>query len=212
MGFFDYIDDLTSKISISGTPISKKLADAPAVGGYLSLPGIVSGGASAVKNAVWRNVPAGTSGITYTGAALVGLGGIAGGYLLGGSKKTEAIPQATDQKQTASQAQAPNVYHAPYEVYEPKYDIRTSNQYDYSTSIISNSPYASLTKKTTADISGSTPASWNTPNTYAAPQSTGQSQESAQSQKSGMDWTTITAIAGVALVAYGMTGRGKHGK
>lgn len=73
---------------------------------------------------------------------------------------------------------------------------------DWSTNIISNSPYASLKK-------GSMGAS-ATPSVNVVPQvSVIPTAEASQKgeQEQGTDWATLAAILGVALVAYGYTSR-----
>ena len=154
-------------------PIEKKTI---AVGGFVG-----TGAAASAWNA-----------LSTTGK--VGLGVIGGGLAVGtydwlfGKKAT---PQALNQNPVQNTVTKTNTVTNTY----------TSNVTgDWSTNIISNSPYASQKK---GSMGGSATPSVNVvPSVSVIP-----SQTTKADQAQGTDWATLAAIAGVALVAYGYTSR-----
>lgn len=179
----------------------------PVVGGFVNVSknntnitpmgGVIASGASTAWNAL------GT-----TGKVLVGAGAGAGAYAaydwLFGSKKQPMAPQTQVLDQKPVQQTTNNLDYA----YDARQYIQnTTNLDNRSWMSISNSPNASMTKKDTVAASATATPSITTPFSFSATPTQEISADQGQSQASGMDWTTIAAIAGVALVTYGYTSR-----
>ncbi len=129
------------------------------------------------------------------GGAALGGAGIASFF--SDSKKSERVVNSNSVfSETAPFSVSSQTYspHSPYEQYSQaiQYAPVTTIQYpDYAINIQSPEAVASTKKEMTVD---SRPTQ-----TYKA--------EQGQTQSSGVDWTMIALIAGVALVAYGVVTR-----
>jgi len=130
------------------------------------------------------------------GGAALGGAGIASFF--SDSKKSEKVASSSNSvfSETAPFSVSSQTYspHSPYEQYSQaiQYAPVTSIQYpDYAINIQSPGATASTKKDMTVDSRPS--------QTYKADQ--------GQRQSSGVDWTMIALIAGVALVAYGVVTR-----
>lgn len=179
----------------------------PVVGGFVNISknntnitpmgGVITSGAGTVWNAL------GT-----TGKVLVGAGAGATGYAaydwLFGSKKQPMAPQTQVLDQKPVQETTNNLN---YNYDARQYIQNTTNLDNRSWMNIINSPNASMTKKDTVAASATATPSITTPFSFSAIPTQDTSADQGQSQASGMDWATIAAIAGVALVAYGYTSR-----
>jgi hypothetical protein len=213
MGFFDigYQDYLGLKLPYITALSGREKADSS---GYVDVRNktIIGGqivGVGAVKS-MWGGLSTGTKKTIALGTAMSGSALL--GYLWGGSKKDAATGGAggsAEVKQDSAPIITPVVTVQPV-VTQPA-DQRIF-QYDYSTNtnIISDSPGSSLSTK--KEMVATPTASWNTPFTTQLPikldiAQEGQADASGGSASSGIDWATIAAIAGVALVAYGYTSR-----
>lgn len=191
MGFFDIFEP-----SADG---KKSLAQPPVE--FIS-PAITGG-----VGAIWR-------GLGTTGKVGVGIIGGASGYAaydwLFGGKKQPMAPQTQAFDQKPVQQTTTNLNYT----YDARQDIQnTTNQDNRSWMNIIDSPNASMTKKDSLAASATATPSITTPFSFSSIPTQETSGEQGQSQSSGTDWATIAAIAGVALVAYGMTSGGKkHGK
>lgn len=185
MGFFDIFEpSAQGKKSLAQPPIE-----------FIS-PAITGG-----AGAIWK-------GLGTTGKVLVGAGAGAGAYAtydwLFGGKKQPMAPQTQVLDQKPVQQTNNNLNYA----YDARQYIQnTTNLDNRSWMNIINSPNASMTKKDTAAASATATPSITTPFSFSNSPTQETSGEQGQSQASGMDWATIAAIAGVALVAYGYTSR-----
>ncbi len=167
------------------------------------------GGVGLYGSGLWGSLSTGTKKTIALGAGFTASGLL--GYLWGGSKKdaTGGAGGSAEVKQDSAPIITPVITVQPV-VTQPA-DQRIF-QYDYSTNtnIISDSPGSSLSTK--KEMVATPTASWNTPFTTQLPikldiAQEGQADASGGSASSGIDWATIAAIAGVALVAYGYTSR-----
>jgi len=129
------------------------------------------------------------------GGAALGGAGIASFF--SDSKKSEKVVSSNNVfAETAPFSVSSQTYspHSPYEQYSQaiQYAPVTTIQYpDYAININSPEAVASTKKEMTVDSRPS--------QSYRA--------EQGQTQSSGVDWTMIALIAGVALVAYGVVTR-----
>lgn len=210
MGFFDikYQDYFGLKLPYVTALSGREKADAS---GYIdvSKKNIIGGqivGVGAAKS-IW-------SGLGTTGKVLVGAGAGATGYAaydwLFGGKKQPMAPQTQAFDQKPVQQTTTNLNYA----YDSRQYIQnTTNMDNRSWMNIIDSPNSSMTKKDSIAASATATPSISTPFSFSSIPTQDTSGEQGQSQSSGTDWATIAAIAGVALIAYGMTSGGKkHGK
>ncbi|CAG0996961.1 hypothetical protein METP3_03028 [Methanosarcinales archaeon] len=185
MGFWDFLEP-----SAAG----KKALEQPPV---QFISPAITGGVGTVWNAL------GT-----TGKVLVGAGAGAGAYAaydwLFGSKKQPMAPQTQVLDQKPVQKTTNNLN---YNLDARQYIQNTTYQDNRSWMNIINSPNASMTKKDTLAASATATPTITTPFSFSSIPTQETSGEQKQSQASGIDWATIAAIAGVALVAYGYTSR-----
>jgi hypothetical protein len=162
---------------------------------------------SGVAKSIW-------SGLGTTGKVLVGAGAGATGYAaydwLFGGKKQPMAPQTQAFDQKPVQQTTTNLNYT----YDARQDVQnTTNLDNRSWMNIIDSPNASMTKKDSIAATATATPSISTPFSFSSIPTQDTSGEQGQSQSSGTDWATIAAIAGVALIAYGMTSGGKkHGK
>lgn len=137
---------------------------------------------------VWPLIAAlGTAGAVGAGAAI-----------LGGMTKKEASTTISKSEQ--------NVYHSPYENYQPSIQYAPVSSYSYqgATTII-NSPGSTGSKQASAITSyPSYDAEWSTPQSASQDTATG---SGAGSIFGDVDWTMIAIIGAVALVGYGLVRR-----
>jgi hypothetical protein len=194
MGFWDI------KYNTLGLPY---IGNAPAEGVDMLKKTIVGGqivGSGAVTS-LW-------SGLGTTGKVLVGAGAGAGAYAaydwLFGNKKQPMAPQTQVLDQKPVQQTTTNLN---YNYDARQYIQNTTNQDNRSWMNIINSPGASMTKKDSMAASATATPSITTPFSFTSIPKQDTSADQGQSQTSGIDWATIAAIAGVALVAYGYTSR-----
>ncbi|CAG0950672.1 MAG: hypothetical protein OIN86_13615 [Candidatus Methanoperedens sp.] len=193
MGFFDsfvsgYAQTFYPKKNEKITPVF------PDLGGV----GMVGMGAA---KTIW-------GGLGTTGKVGVGIIGGAGGYAaydwLFGGKKQPMAPQTQVLEQKPVQQTTNNLN---YKYDARQYTQNTTNVDNRSWMNIINSPGASMTKKDTVAATATATPSITTPFSFTSDPTQDTSADQGQSQASGMDWATIAAIAGVALVAYGYTSR-----
>ena len=119
--------------------------------------------------------------------------GAVGGFALSALTKKEASVTTSTSQQ--------NVYHSPYENYQPSVQYAPVSSYAYqgATTII-NSPNTVGSKQATAQTSNPQyDASWTTPTTTSPSNTTG---SGAGSLLGNVDFTTIAIIAAVAVVGY----------
>ncbi len=189
MALLDIFSDLKAELTGGKTVMQQQI------------PNLQTGFAPAIGTA-WR-------GLSTTGKVGVGILGGAGGYaaydwLFGGSKKQPMAPQTETLVQQPTQ-QTPINFSYNYDARQ--YIQNTTNMDNRSWMNIINSPNASMTKKDTMAASATATPSITTPFSFSNIPTQETSGEQGQSQSSGIDWATIAAIAGVALVAYGYTSR-----
>ncbi len=161
---------------------------------------VATKGATVAEGAAKTVEGAGKAGLGLAGGAVLGLGGAAAGYFIG-SKKSSNTPISQTPRQTTP-------VHFNYKYTYNPVDIVTNTWNDYSQQNIIDSPNAGISKKDS--FVPTTPITQNpvTPIDFSV-----EPIQDTEAKSSGTDWATIAAIAGVALVAYGMTGRGeKHGR
>lgn len=188
MALLDIFSDLKAELTGGQTSFQKQN------------PGLQGGFAPAV-GAAWNAL--GTTGKVLVGAG-VGAGGYAAYDWLFGSKKQPMAPQTEVLDQKPVQQTTTNLN---YNMDARQWTQNTTNQDNRSWMNIINSPNASMTKKDVATASATAIPSITTPFSFSVIPTQETSAEQAQSQASGIDWATIAAIAGVALVAYGYTSR-----
>jgi hypothetical protein len=148
------------------------------------------------------------NGLSTAGKVLVGAGAATGAYAaydwLFGNKKQPMGPQSQVLDQKPTQDNRPNVNYN----YDARQNVQnTTNVDNRSWMNIINSPGASMTKKDSVAASATATPSITTPFSFSSNPTQDTSGNQKQSQASGIDWATIAAIAGVALVAYGYTSR-----
>jgi len=127
--------------------------------------------------------------------AAVGASGVAAGALaaVGLSKKEASIVDSHNQQ---------NVYHQPYENYQPQIGYAPVTTYSYQgAQYMINSPNSTQTPKQATSVTSdpSQSGSWTTDQPYSASSATGNS--------AGIDWTLLAIIAAVGLVGYGFVSR-----
>ena len=192
MALLDIFSDLNAELTGGMTIMQQQLPNlhtgfAPAIGGAVG--------------SVWR-------GLGTTGKVLVGAGAGAGAYAaydwLFGSKKQPMAPQTQVLDQKPVQETTTNLN---YNYDARQYTQNTTNLDNRSWMNIINSPGATMTKKDTVAASATATPSITTPFSFTSIPTQDTSADQGQSQSSGIDWATIAAIAGVALVAYGYTSR-----
>jgi hypothetical protein len=187
MSLSDIFADLQAELTGGKTVMQKQI------------PNLQTGFAPAVS--AWN-------ALSTTGKVLVGAGAGAGGYAaydwLFGSKKQPMAPQTQVLDQKPVQQTTNNLN---YNYDARQYIQNTTNLDNRSWMNIINSPNASMTKKDTVAASATATPSITTPFSFSSIPKQETSADQGQSQASGIDWATIAAIAGVALVAYGYTSR-----
>ncbi len=161
-----------------------------------------------VPAALGPGVASAWNALGTTGKVLVGAGAGAGVYAaydwLFGSKKQPMAPQKEVLEQKPVQQTTTNLN---YNYDARQFTQNITNQDNRSWMNIINSPNASMTKKDTSAATATATPSITTPFSFSVIPTQDTSAEQSQSQASGIDWATIAAIAGVALVAYGYTSR-----
>lgn len=199
MGFWDI------KYNTLGLPY---IGNAPAEGVDITKKTIIGGqivGVGAVKS-LW-------SGLGTTGKVGVGIIGGAGGYatydwLFGGTKKQAAVTGGNDN--SFRPAITNTKTYSPVITTTNTTTNNVNNQYDFSDNriVVNGNNNQIETKKAMSATATATvtPKIDVTPKWNISP-SSDSSGGGGGDAAAGMDWATIAAIAGVALVAYGYTSR-----
>jgi len=215
MSFLDDLGGLLQPVADAGKPfrdfvgygdryaIPKKAAGAALAVGGASL---VIGTGGAILGAAAPATPI-IGGASTLGAGILpgialpswaipaGVGAAAGAVLFGGKKGDQITNQNQYTTQNTSTVSA-----------NRQITNNTNITGDWSTnsSTITGSPGASIINKK-GNIAGT--LTGNPAQSNPVTSSPSQSASQSATQSSGMDWTTIAAILGVALVAYGYTSR-----